>query len=73
MPKNLGGRPLETGVSDTPVSTDTRPTLASAGIDKNLAKAFFRKLQGVSLRALNVERPQNNRGRTGTKLTQKAR
>ena len=39
-----------------------RPTLAEAGIDRNLAKAFTHTLQGASLRALGVERPQNNCG-----------
>lgn len=32
------GRPNLGGVSDTPPKTDDRPTLAEAGIDKNLAK-----------------------------------
>jgi hypothetical protein len=32
------GRPILGGVSDTPPKTDGRPTLAEAGIDKNLAK-----------------------------------
>jgi hypothetical protein len=51
---------------------EVKPTLAEAGIDKNLATAFSvfsRKLQGASLRALDVERPQNNRSKPGTKLT----
>jgi hypothetical protein len=35
MPKNEGGRPLETGFSKNPVSE--APTLDAQGIDKNLA------------------------------------
>jgi protein gp37 len=42
---NRGGRPAKTGVSDTPVL----PTLASQGIDKNLAK------EGRKLGALSEE------------------